>query len=39
MFDTEFGNYPSGNSNLSFKVGANILNLLFLYNYFILFHV
>ena len=29
---------PSGNSNLSFHVGVDILNLLFLYKFFISFH-
>ena len=30
---------PSGNSNTSLHVGADILNLLFLYDFFIFFHV
>ena len=37
MSDTEYG--PSGNSNSSFHVGADILNLLFLYDFFIFLHV
>ena len=35
--DTEFD--PSGNSNFSFHVGVGLLNLLFLYDFFIFFHV
>ena len=30
---------PPGNSNTPFHVGADILNLLFLYDFFIFFHV
>ena len=30
---------PSGNSNFSFHFGADILNLLFFYYFFIFFHV
>ena len=30
---------PSGNSNSSFHIGAGILNLLLLYEFFIFFHV
>ena len=35
MSDTEYG--PLGNSNSSFHVGADILNLLFLYGFFMFF--
>ena len=35
MFDTEYN--PSGNSNRSFDVGADILNVLFLYDFFTFF--
>ena len=35
MSDTEYD--PSGNSNSSFHVGADILNLLFLYDFFYIF--
>ena len=37
MSDTEYD--PSGNSNLSFHVGVDILNLLLLYELFMFFHV
>ena len=37
MSDTEYD--QSGNSNLSFHVGADTLSLLFLYNFFIFFYV
>ena len=37
MFDIEYDR--SGNSNSSFYVRANILNLLFLYDFFIFCHV
>ena len=37
MSDTEYD--PSGNSNLSFHVGADILNSLLLYEFFMFFHV
>ena len=37
MSDTEY--CPSDNSNSAFHVGTYILNLLFLYDFFILFHV
>ena len=37
MSGTEYD--PSGNSNSSFHVGADILNLLFLYEPFMFFHV
>ena len=37
MFDIEYN--PSGNSNLSFQVGADILNSLLLYDFFMFFHV
>ena len=37
MSDTEYDR--SGNSNLSFHVGADILNLLLLYEFFMFFHV
>ena len=37
MSDIEYD--PSGNSNSLFYVGAEILNLLFLYDFFISFHV
>ena len=37
MSDTEYD--TSDNSNLLFHVGADILNLLFLYDFFIFFHV
>ena len=37
MFDTEFD--PSGNSNLSSHVSADILNLLLLYERFTFFYV
>ena len=30
---------PSGNSNFSFHVGTDILNLLFFYDFFIFYHV
>ena len=30
---------PSGNSNFRFQVGANILSLLFLHDFFVVFHV
>ena len=30
---------PSGNSNSSFHVGVDIVNLLFLYDFFIFFHL
>ena len=30
---------PSGNSNLSLRIEADILNVLFLYDSFIFFHV
>ena len=30
---------PSGNSNFLFHTGADVLNLLFLYYFFIFFHV
>ena len=35
--DTEYD--PSGNSNLSFHIGADILNLLLSYVLFMFFHV
>ena len=35
MSNTEYD--PSGNSNLSFHVGADILNLLFLFEFFYIF--
>ena len=35
--DTDYDS--SGNSNSSFHVGPGILNLLFLYDFFIFFHV
>ena len=37
MSDTEYE--PSGNLNLSFHVGADILNLLLLHEFFKFFHV
>ena len=37
VFDTEYN--PSGNSNLSFHVGAETLSLLFLRTYFFFFHI
>ena len=37
MSDVEYD--PSGNSNSTFHVVADILNLLFLYDFFIFFHV
>ena len=37
MSDIEYD--PFGNSNLSFDVGADILNLLSLYELFMFFHV
>ena len=37
MSDMEYD--PSGNSNLSFHVGADVLNLLFLYDFSIFLHV
>ena len=37
MSDTEYD--PSGNSNLSFHVGADILNLLLSYKIFMFFHM
>ena len=37
IFDTEYD--PSGNSNLSFHVWADILNLLLLCELFMFFHV
>ena len=37
IFDTEYD--PSGNSDSSFYGRVDFLNLLFLYDYFILFHV
>ena len=37
MSETEYE--PSGNSNLSFHAGADILNLLLLYDIFMFFHV
>ena len=37
MSDIEYD--PSGSSNSSFHVGADILNLLFLYDFYIFFHV
>ena len=37
MTDTEYD--LSGNSNSSFYVGADILNLLLLHDFFIFFHV
>ena len=37
MYDKEFD--PSCNSNLLFHVGADILDLLFLYDFFIFSHV
>ena len=33
------GDDPSDNSNWSFYVGADILNLLFLYDFLVSFHV
>ena len=30
---------PSGNPNSSFHIGADVLNLLFLYDFFIFLHV
>ena len=30
---------PSGNSNSAFHVGADVLNLLFLYDFYVFFHV
>ena len=36
MSDIEYD--PSGNSNSSFHVGADILNLLLLYEHFMFFH-
>ena len=32
---SDAGYNPSGSSSLSFKVGADVLNLLFLYKFFI----
>ena len=37
MSDTKYD--PSDNANSSFHVGVDILNLLFLYGFFIFFHV
>ena len=37
LSDTEY--YPSGNSNLSFHIGADILDLLLLYELLLFFHV
>ena len=37
MSDIE--NDPSGNSNHSFNIGADNLKLLFLYDFFVFFHV
>ena len=37
MSDAEYG--PPGNSSFPFFVGGEMLNLLFLYNFFIFFHV
>ena len=37
MFDIKYD--PSGNSKSSFHVGADILNLLLLYELFMFFHV
>ena len=37
MSDTEYD--PSGNSNSSFDVGIDILSLLFLYDFFVFFHI
>ena len=37
MSDTEYD--PLSNSNFSFHVGTDILNLLILYDFFIFFHV
>ena len=37
IFDTEYD--PSGNPNVMFHSGADILDLLFLYDFFIFFHV
>ena len=36
MSDTEYN--PPDNSNISFHVGVDFLNLLFLYDFFIFFH-
>ena len=36
---SEIEYYPSGKSNLSFQVGAEIINLLLLYADLIFFHV
>ena len=37
MFEVDYE--PSGNSNSSFQVGADILNLLLLYVHLMVFHV
>ena len=37
MPDIECG--PSGNSNYSFHIGADLLNLSFLYDFYIFFYV
>ena len=37
MPDIEYD--PLGNSNSSFYVGADVFNLLFLYNFFVFFYV